>query len=68
MLLTLPLSSREGAELQSTAASLFGTEASAEGLEIWSGDILIGSPTLSVGLQLCILLFNSNEQALMKGL
>ena len=67
MLLTLPLSSRERKGLESTAALLFGTEASAKGWEIWSRDILIDSPTSSVGLQLCVLLFNSNKQALMNG-
>ena len=46
---------------------LFGTEASAKGREIRSREILIDSPTSSVGLQLCVLLFNSNKQALMNG-
>lgn len=68
VLLTLPLSSREGAELESTVTSLFGTEASAEGWEIWSRDILIDSPTCTAEVPLMTLLFSSNEQALMKGL
>lgn len=46
---------------------LFGTEASAKGWEIQSRKILIDSPTSSVGLQLSVLLFNSNKQALMTG-
>lgn len=67
MLLMLPLSSREGKGLESTAASLLGPEASAKGREIRSREILIDSPPSSVGLRPCILLFNSNKQALMKG-
>lgn len=38
VLLTLPLSSREGKGLENTADSVFGTEASAKGREIWSGE------------------------------
>lgn len=67
MLLTLPLFSREGEIFESTAAALFGTAASAEEREMQNGEIPVRSPTSSVGLpQLCIPLFNSNKQALMK--
>lgn len=60
MLLTLPLFSREGERFESTAAALFGTEASAEEREMQNGKVLVRSPTSSVGLpQLCILLFNN---------
>lgn len=53
LLLTLPLFSREGKT--STAAALFGTAASAKERETRSGEILVRSPTSSVGLpQLCI--------------
>lgn len=53
--------------LESTAAALFSTEVSAEEKEMQSGEILVCSPTSSVGLpQLCILLFNTSKQALMK--
>lgn len=66
MLLTLPLFSREGKMLESTADALFSTEASAEE-KMQRGEILVCSPTSSVGLpKLCILLFNSSKQALMK--
>lgn len=64
MLLTLPLFSRGGKRFESTAAALFGTEASAEAREMQNGEILVHSPTSSAGLsQLCILLFNSKMKA-----
>jgi len=47
VLLTLPLSSREGKGLESSAASLPGPEASASGWEIRSGEILVQSHTIS---------------------
>lgn len=55
MLLTLPLSSRVGKGLESSAAaSPLGTEASAKDQRFWREQVLIDSPTSSVGCQLCL--------------
>lgn len=54
MLLTLPLSSRVGKGLESSAASPLGTKASAKDQRFWREQVLINSPASSVGCQLCL--------------